>query len=189
MEVTNIIINVSVSLVVGGGAGLVVFKWLGKKWLSHWFDKDLEKYKQQLELLKMQKHLQFSNVYVQRAEVIREVYRLLARLAMADQTIKGVIFKDEDEEQKTYQEYLDGLRQLYLYSIDNGIYLPQPTFSKLMAFTDSIGKELFPKITGYNEVLTPETIELIKNIPDYDLGVIIKELKSEFQILLGIEEK
>lgn len=54
MEVTNIIINISISLVVGGGTGICVFKWFGKRWIGHWFDKDLERYKQQLDLLKMQ---------------------------------------------------------------------------------------------------------------------------------------
>lgn len=186
MEVTNIIVNISISLVVGGGSGFAIFKWLGKKWITHWFDRDMEKYKQQLDLLKMQKHLQFSNIYVQRAEVIRETYKLMARLVVANNTVKGVKFRNAEEEQKTYQQYCDALSKLYYYIIDNGIYLPQTTFDKLIVFTDCVGKEVVPKVVGLNEILSPEIIDAINNIPDYNLAEIVNELKTEFQGLLGI---
>ena len=188
MDTTNIIINISISLVAGGAAGFGLFKLLGKNWMQNWFAKDLKKYEQQLELLKMQKNLQYSNIYTERATIIKDLYVLLAQLIETKQFVKEVKFKDKQQERATYAEYGELLRQLYIYNMQNGIYLPQSTSDKLAAFAEVITKEITLKQYVLGDI-SDDDIKRISNIPDNDLRIIFRELRVDFQDLLGITEK
>lgn len=185
MEITNIFINIGIS-VVSGAAGCGLFVWLGKKWVGNWFAKDLKKYEQQLDLLKMQKQLQYHNIYVERATIMKELYVLVAKLIEAKQLVKEFKYQDKSQERATYAEYGELLRQLYVYFMTNAIYLPQSVVDKLGAFASVITKEISLKQFEHGDV-TDEYIKRVKEIPDYDLPEIHRALRIEFQTLLGIE--
>jgi len=53
------------------GSGLLI--WLIKKIFTHYFDKDIEKYKHGLQ----QEQIKFSKLYDERAKVISKLYELL----------------------------------------------------------------------------------------------------------------
>lgn len=186
MEGYSILVEISVSLVTGGTSGYVIFRFLGQKWIERWFSKDLEKYKQQLDLLKMQKQLQFSNIYIERATIIKELYILLGELIKRKHLINEYNLLNKDQENSYYTEYYNLLIQLYNYNMKNSIYLPDSTADKLAKFAETIAKEITIKQHEHGAV-TDDYLNRIKNIPDNDLPLIFRSLKADFQELLGIE--
>jgi len=187
IESLDIIINISTSLVVGGGAGFTVFKFLGEKWVEGWFAKELEQYKHQLEMMKIQKQLQFSNIYIERANIIKELYILLGKLIQKKQIIKELNSIDQKYERELYAEYGELLQILYLYIMENGIYLPQSTSDKLAEFAEIIVKEIALKRYEYGDV-NDDYVRRINNIPDNDLPTIFRSLRSDFKELLGMDD-
>ena len=189
MEVTNIIINVSISLVVGGGAGICMFKWFGKRWIGYWFDKDLEKYKQHLDLLKMQKHLQFSNVYTKQAEYIEGIYEHLARIDLVNNLIKAAKFVDNEQRAEALKEYSQLIGECATYASLHGIFLSNSMRSKLDILINSLAKDIWPQLPELEQLTNDEFQHRVKELPDYNLPAIFKELRAEFQELLGIIDK
>ena len=161
MEVTNIIISISISLVVGGGTGICVFKWFGKRWIGHWFDKDLERYKQQLDLLKMQNYLQFSKVYTKQAEYIEGIYERLAKIDLANNLMKAGKFADNEKREETLREY---------------------------SVINTLAKEVWPQLSELEQLANDEFLRRVKELPEYDARAIMDDLRKEFELVLGINK-
>lgn len=188
MEITNIIINVSISLIMGGGAGFYVFKWLGQKWISSWFDKDLEKFKQQLDLLKMQKQLQYNNIYLKQAEYIEEIYKRLANLDMAESLIKTAKFLNDESRKKSLNEYSQMIAECSIYSSIHGIYLTESIRTKLDTLLNTIAKDIYPQIPELQNLAQEDFVQRVKELPDHDTKAIMKDLRTEFEVILGLNQ-
>ena len=188
MEVTNIIISISISLVVGGGTGICVFKWFGKRWIGHWFDKDLERYKQQLDLLKMQNYLQFSKVYTKQAEYIEGIYERLAKIDLANNLMKAGKFADNEKREETLREYSVMIGECSIYVSLHGIFLSDSMRSKLDMLINTLAKEVWPQLSELEQLSNDEFLRRVKELPEYDARAIMDDLRKEFELVLGINK-
>lgn len=210
MEITNIFINIGIS-VVSGAAGCGLFVWLGKRWVGNWFAKDLKKYEQQLELLKMQKSMQYSNVYTNRAKVIKDIFTKISELSFTinhfadtcgcSEDYYGLL---DDELESTIKNNIDQTDRLFS---DNMIYFSDNTntmLSKYIKYTqdaflqyirkknDEIQHEVYDRVYYPDENITYQqnTLdELIKSIKQQEITQLSQLLLDEFRILIGVEEK
>lgn len=189
MEITNIIITVSISTVVGGAAGFSIFKLLAKRWVHKWFEKDLKKYEHQLDMLKMQKSLKYSNVYTKQAEIITQLYADISRIALAESALRGAKLRTNEEQQQDLQEFGSFVSNASTYAITNGIYLNKDIRLKVISLYDQLAKELILKTKDSSDKLNDNFLQEIASMPDVDKSVLLEELIVDFQNILGINEK
>ena len=66
MNTIEISINIAISLVAGAASGFCVFKYLGRKWVENWFEKDLKRYEHKLDVLKIKDEIKFNILHKER---------------------------------------------------------------------------------------------------------------------------
>ncbi|MEG0692305.1 MAG: hypothetical protein RR444_04410 [Oscillospiraceae bacterium] len=216
MEVTNIIINVSISLVVGGGAGFCAFKWLGKRCITHIFDKDLERYKNQLkkeyadynstleEKSKTVQHklnIQLENLKIQltplqtkRLEAIHLVYvdivKMYEGIMMLTAKFKPTAWGDEQHQLTLINEARANLVKTW---VANKLF-----FSKELAETvDKFIREVFFKSDEYVglasiiqtdlKFLWEERVKISDDVAE-QLPKILEDIEQQFREVLGADK-
>lgn len=186
MEVTNIIINVSISLVVGGGAGFCAFKWLGQKWVNNWFAKDLEKYKQQLEILKVKDEIRFNILHKERLETVKKLYSLINDL---NDTVAYLMIPTKMAEgtDLNYNELIKTVKVkhhiIVQYLMESQIYLPQSLVDRIAGMGYSLNKVADYCLEHNND----ESREWLRKVNEDKLRPLLNSLRDEFRKLLGVE--
>lgn len=79
MEITNIFINIGVS-VVSGAAGCGLFVWLGGKSIGHWFATQMEKFKHTLNKELAYKTAQYNTLVPEQKKIAEELYSKILEL-------------------------------------------------------------------------------------------------------------
>lgn len=156
--------------------------------IAHWFAKDLKKYEQQLDLLKMQKQLQFSNVYTKRAEIIAKIYENITRIAMADIILQAAKFKDQEALDRDLRDFASHIFESQVYFAINGIYLNEGVRVKLRKLHDQVSKELISNMSDTADFINEDTLKDIMNSEEINKDEILGELIAEFQDILGVDD-
>ena len=186
MDVSEIIINISISTLAGVTTGFCAFKFLGKKWVENWFAKDLKQYEHKLAVLKVKDEIKFNILHNERINTIKQLHSLIF-----DLTDSMLHLMMPSEMQKIIKIDVDNLaminkqksHKIQMYLLSNDIYLPKILVDRIagVCYTfDSITKSIMDDNTETNKLRLNELyIEKVRPLLD--------ELKNEFRRLLGVE--
>jgi len=186
MDVSEIIINITISTLAGVTTGFCAFKFLGKKWVENWFAKDLKQYEHKLAVLKVKDEIKFNILHNERINTIKQLHSLIF-----DLTDSMLHLMMPSEMQKIIKIDVDNLaminkqksHKIQMYLLSNDIYLPKILVDRIagVCYTfDSITKSIMDDNTETNKLRLNELyIEKVRPLLD--------ELKNEFRRLLGVE--
>ena len=174
-------------------------------WYLHNFDKKLEKYKSEFDKLNYKLSVQFSYLHVERAKVLRGLYKTMVRLHEAMQVWITPLFlpysdgnyhKEEDLKNRLADvgKYLNELHNFYR---DNKILIANELQDKVESIINKL--EIFcinyktQKYLSENARSIDEEIKWMTQSQDYEnelkyLKDIISKLEKEFQKLLAVED-
>jgi len=164
-------------------------------------DKNLEIYKNKLEILRLEFQVQFAELHVKRSEIIVKLYGHLTELnsAMLDLTarIHPVIEDAEKEEKQRIQRVNKSFFDFSNYYIQNKIFFPKSTTEKL----DKIQKFTYDKAWDFtylnNRLKSGQMIEsswktfykesqTISEEVKKEIPTALEDLENEFRDLLGV---
>ena len=183
---------------------IIIFSIKGR--ISHWFNKNLKKYEQQLDLLKMQKQLQFSNVYTKRAEVIADMHKnifalnhILMSFPQYDTTSSDI---EMEMNAKVKTDIAFVCLKLYKQIGLNIIYFPTETANKLEKLQGNIFQYI-DKDKNYDLWVRYHADEYCSGHPDFDdanflfnhrdllasdeMSKLQEELRTQFKELIGVD--
>ena len=186
MDVSEIIINITISTLAGVTTGFCAFKFLGKKWVENWFAKDLKQYEHKLAVLKVKDEIKFNILHNERINTIKQLHSLIF-----DLTDSMLHLMMPSEMQKIIKIDVDNLaminkqksHKIQMYLLSNDIYLPKILVDRIagVCYTfDSITKSIMDDNTEENK----------KRLNDFYIEKVrplLEELKNEFRRLLGVE--
>lgn len=186
MNTIEISINVVISIIVGAASGFCAFKFLGRKWIENWFEKDLKKYEHKLDVLKIKDEIKFNVLHKERIDIIKKLYQMFFDL---NESILHTIMPTEM--QNIFQLNEDGVlrenilksHKTQMYLLSNEIYIPKILVERIagVCYTfDSISKNLMKDKSDENKKRLDEFYtEKVRPLLD--------NLKNEFRFLLGVE--
>jgi len=186
MNTTEISINVAVSILTGAASGFCAFKFLGKKWVENWFEKDLKRYEHKLDVLKIKDEIKFNILHKERIDIIKKLYQMFFEL---NECILYSMMPSEM--QRTIQIKVDELlknniiksHNIQMYLLSNDIYIPQILVDRIagVCYTfDSITKSIMKNNSEENK----KTLDAFYKEKVLSL---LGDLKNEFRLLLGVE--
>ncbi len=163
-------------------------------------DKNLEAYRNKLEILKLEYQVQFSKLHEKRSEVIESVYQKLVRLniAMLNLTafVKPIIQNAEKEEQERLIEANEAFFDFQKYYSETKIYFQPDTCSIL----DRLKKYFWDSAWDYTEISRmksfgaagPDLKESYKKASEAgkfvreEIPKVLELLENDFRRLLGV---
>lgn len=187
MEITNIFINIGIS-VVSGAAGCGLFVWLGKKWVGNWFAKDLKKYEQQLEIIKAKDEIRFSTLHKERLEAIKKLYLMINDLNTTASylIIPTKLAQDSNIDQQEIIKQIKIKHHIIgQYLTENQIYLPQSLVDRIAGMGYSLSTVADYCLNKNDD----ESKEKLKGINEEKLRPLLNALRDEFRKLLGVEKE
>lgn len=186
MNVIEITINITISIMAGAASGFCAFKFLGKKWVENWFAKDLIRYEHKLDVLKIKDEIKFNVLHKERIDIIKKLYKMFFELnesvlliMMPTELQKGIQVKEN--------ELLNGVslksHKVQMYLSSNDIYIPKILVDRIagVCYTfDSIKKSVMNNNSDENK----------KRLDDFYIEKVrplLEDMKNEFRVLLGVE--
>jgi len=186
MNTIEISINIAISLMAGAASGFCVFKYLGRKWVENWFEKDLKRYEHKLDVLKIKDEIKFNILHKERIDIIKKLYQQFFELnesllyTMMPTEMQNIYHLNEDE---LLRENILKSHKIQMYLLSNEIYIPKILVDRIagVCYTfDSISKNLMKDKSDENK----------KNLDDIYIEKVrplLDNLKNEFRVLLGVE--
>jgi hypothetical protein len=162
-------------------------------------DKNLEEYRNKLEILKLEYQVQFSRLHEKRSEVIETIYQKLVRLnfAILDLTIGHMVVEDaESEEQNRLKEANDSYFEFLKFYSEKKIYF-QPEICLILEKLKILYWEgaldlTEPKrmramgVTGPDLTISHEKVIAARKSVTEEIPKVLGLLEYEFRILLGV---
>ncbi|MFR9585626.1 MAG: hypothetical protein SNI20_05830 [Rikenellaceae bacterium] len=198
MDVTNIIINISISVVAGGAAGFGLFRWLGKSLMQDWFTRNLKRFEHQLAILKFE----YSSLYPKRVKAVEELYSTLLEIDSLKDGFSTVHINANLEGIDYYDAYasysykvLSKVQQFSKLATVSRIYFSKQEVEKITNLSVSLSKVL--NTNEYSELkmdYCPPDIEeyMIKVgfglIYSEENKKLTAEVEDVFRTLMGIKE-
>jgi len=167
-------------------------------------DKNLETYKNRLEILRLEFQVQFAELHTKRSKIIVKLYKHLTELysSMLSLTarIHGVVEDAEKEEQGRIERANKAFYEFNQYYFPNKIFFSEIVTSKL----DKIQSFIWDKVWDFNyiknqirgERLDPDTwksfsndLKKISTDVHKEIPETLIDLENEFRELLGVNSK
>jgi hypothetical protein len=168
---------------------------------QHGLNERLQEHRGKLELVNHEFNIRFSRLHQERADVIKEIYKLLIKLQSAMFTFTRTmhpVFEDGDKEAKQRLDNVnDSIADFTNYYTLNKIFLPKSLCSKI----DNVVKEYYDKgwdfawaqrsfkeravsIESYRAQVAKAN-QISDSIKD-EMPPLIEELETEFRQILGV---
>lgn len=168
---------------------------------QHDLNERLQEHRGRLEIINQEFNIRFSRLHQERADVIKEVYKLLVKLQSAMFTYTRTmhpVFEDGEKEAKQRLDNVnDTLSEFTNYYSLNKIFLPQPLCGKIdivvkeyynkgwdFAWTQRSFKEQAISLEEYKEEVAKA--KRISNEIKDEMPPLIEELEAEFRLILGV---
>lgn len=199
-------------LAFGGNAVLLgVLGWLGRSLASQLLAKDLERFKSELtaassstaerlkhelQLASTEHQVRYAKLHERRAEVIAELYTLLAETQWASQAFVAVFeFAGEPPKSEKYVTAMNKAAEFYRFFDKNRIYLPAGLCAKLEEFVRAMRRQVigFGVYVDKDEKYLPEHVHKQKfeawtkaaEYFDTEVPKAREALESELRAILG----
>lgn len=202
MSISEIFQIAGAIIVSVGGATLIIFalaSWLGKVWATrimekekHEFNKEIERYKQDLALLSAEHNIRFSELHRKQAEAIRILYK---KLIKADNSIGllAIFYEHHKEISEDVKENLNksseiGADFISFYN-DNEILFPENICQMISALEDNHSSIWFNiGINQYFDYSDKQLKKILEEIKEAQAPIpeLKEALKKEFRKLLGV---
>jgi|AntAceMinimDraft_15_1070371.scaffolds.fasta_scaffold17947_3 hypothetical protein len=167
-------------------------------------DKNLETYKNKLEILRLEFKVQFAELHAKRSEIISVLYKLLSELnrAMLNLTARGhMVHGDADkEEQERFENANNAISEFSKFYSPHKIYFTNETAVKL----DKIQEFLWGKAWDFSFIksrikdgnlqatdwkqYSKELREISESVSEESKSTMI-DLENEFRDLLGVNSR
>lgn len=187
------VLQFSVATILSTGIIVTILGFLSKTLVSHWFQKDLEKFKTGLTHALQQDIFRFSKMHERRADVIEKTYQ---KLYWVDKTFASLMsplhMAGEETKEVKAQKAAEAANSLIDYFGEHRIYFNKSTLLKMDAILKKL-REIWSDWM-YRE-------ELGRGDPDYnkmwgeswrkiteELPALKQELEDEFKVMIGISD-
>lgn len=198
---TNII-----NFLIASGFFTLLLGYLGRRFIDNYFEKGIEKYKADLEKLKIEHQVRFSKLHENRALVIKDLFSKLADVEKSMGSFVA-IFEPAGQPSKEdkgklaaadFNELLDYFRRNEIYFADDISTLTYRIIDEIrdawFAFTMYPSYKKTEQIYFDAEMAKVEKESLMKWVEAWkkitnDLPPLKNKLKKELQVLLGVEQK
>lgn len=189
----------SMLVAFGGNAILLlVLGFLGRSLLSSALDKDIEKFKGQLQLAATEHEIRFSKLHEKRAEVIAELYKLIVKAYWeAESFTSPVEWAGEPDKKEKYVSAMNAIAEYFRFFDQHRIYISPDLCAQL----ENLAKNLRTPVIGFGvwvryDHLTDISAEQkdkawnkawdsLKN----DVPHLRAAIEAEFRTLLGSSDK
>lgn len=175
-----------ISVAAGAISGFGVFKFLGKKWIENWFDKELKLYEHKLDVLKVKDEIRFNILHKERIEIIKKLYKHVFEL---NEIILYLIMPIEMQallrmkKEELFQQSYILSHKLEMFLLENTIYIPQILEDRIagLCYTyNSVVKSLINDDSEANK-------KKMEHFNKEKLRPLLNDLRNEFRRLLGVE--
>jgi hypothetical protein len=185
---------------VGLGAALLGFAaWLCREIVLHAMDRDIERFKADLQRAAFEHQVRFSTLHEKQAEVVAETY---ARLVKVQEDIfafvRPIEYDADPPREERREKVLEAFRALQGYLAPRQIYLPTSTRNKVKQVTDRLASVVNKRTEsvqyGKGGVLGPpnrkeEATLWVQAFEEFrkEVPPLLTALEADFQRLLGVE--
>lgn len=203
-------ISISVLTALGGAVAIILWlsSWLGKVWAARILEKDRLRYGRELEAVKAelgratQEYLvKFSALHIERAQIIRDLYKkLLASQRQMNSILKPPQLVEETPLPNKVKDFVGTFNAFYQYHLESRIYFPPSLCSQIddLAFTL---RNLHMDITTYpidtQHIDYRMSPELLKERTEFWVNArktfntkadeLVSRIETEFRSLLGVK--
>ena len=188
--------NITLAIIRDGGIAAVVI-FLGRSYIKHSFDRDLAKFRADLEHSAREHQVSFSHIYAKRAEIIADLYRKIVELDHAIFRLCGAEFPEigtktpiEDVKSERHDQVLNAFIKLHTAFDYNRLYLSDEIDLKLKDL-DEVVWNVFTE-AGW-EIGNPGGIDwkqfnkLRGEWKSDKVADLKKDIKNEFRRLLKVD--
>ena len=180
--VFNIIVPASIGALSGGG----IFLFLSKKWVSNWFDKDLQKYQNKLEILKIKDEIKFNVLHKELVNRISKLFCLIADEIKYFASLFVLLQTDNPVEadiNKLFKTIMDKHIEYKTSIIESSIFLPNELEDSLNElsrfFADTIGDLMK---TRENDAVIKQEESFTMKYQKYSQGI-----RDQVKMLFGVD--
>jgi len=182
----------------GNAALLLVMGFLGRSLMSNALDKDLEKFKGNLQLASTEHEIRFSKLHEKRAEVIAELYKLLVKATWeAESFTSPMEWAGEPDKKEKYNLAMKAIVEYFRFFDLHRIYISPDLCGQLEGFANKLRSpvmkfgiwvrhEHLSDISGEKKDTAWNTAwDSVKN----DIPQLRAAIEAEFRLLLGSDGK
>jgi hypothetical protein len=182
----------------GGNATLLLaIAFLGKSLVGNFLAKDLEKFKDDLQLAAVEHQIRFSKLHEKRAEVLAELYSLLVVATWETESfVSPAQWAGEPSKKEKYQRALDATAEYFRFFDRHRIYIPDALCTSLENFAKklrapTISSGVYLEFEQTNQATTLEKHRAFRDAwheVQNDIPPLRSALEREFRKLLGAQE-
>ena len=182
----DIVFNVIVPATVGALSGGGVFLFLSKKWVSNWFEKDLKKYQNKLDIIKTKDEIKFNVLH---KEMVARMSRIFCLIADIIKPILNLFIeleetRDDNKIKALANEIMEKVTVYKTYIIESSLFLPQ----KLDDSLKQLGN-LYASVIGLceSEDIKKEDVGKIRSGFLIKYNEIISAIRNQVKTLFGVD--
>ena len=119
----DIVFNIIISTSAGAVGGIGLFYFLSKRWVSNWFEKDLKKYQNKLDIIKIKDEIRFDVLHHEMANRISKLFSMIAdEYKLIIRLFPTMCFVMDREDMRTdfWKKHVD----LQTYLVESSIFFP-----------------------------------------------------------------
>lgn len=182
----EIVSDFLVPAIVGAFSGGGVFMLLSKKWVSNWFEKDLKKYQNKLDIIKTKDEIKFNVLH---KEMVTRMSRIFCLIADIIKPILNLFIelegtRDENNIKAHANVIMEKVTAYKTYIIESSLFLPQ----KLDDSLKQLGN-LYASVIGLCESadIKKEDVGKIRSGFLIKYNEIISVIRNQVKTLFGVD--
>lgn len=188
MEWINLLQNLGVFGIIIVGAS-----WVIKKYFEKMFDKDLEKFKSDLEKQSIKFRIRYEKMHSERAEIIKELYKKIVQTFRAFHSYMNPFQNDPESQEKKGKEASVCANNFTDYYEENRIFVDENLAKEIDKLSDVLKKAWvefeISRFNKTNKISYVENWNKAWKIISEDTPTIKTKIEEEFRKIIEIENE